>query len=140
MNKLKAIGCGLAAAGALLFVGTAQAASFPITYAVNVKTNFGTKFTDCFSFDGAGNLTVAGLGVLTYRLKNFNTQMSQFGAVLPVATAATIGFEIEFNGALSDKSATITGNDEIGDSYIVTGRPASCSSSAKSGGASYRHP
>jgi hypothetical protein len=141
MHKFKAIGCGLAAAGALLFVSTAQATTFPVSYAVNVKTSFGTKFTDCFTFDGAGNLTVAGLGVLTYQLKNFNTQTSQFGAVAPIATATGVGFEITFAGALSDKSASIYGNDEQGDSYIVTG-PASttCSGTASTGGGSYRHP
>lgn len=141
MSTIKALGCGLAAAAALLGATAAQATPFPISYNVNVRTSFGTKFADCFTFDGAGNLTVAGLpGPLTYVPGALGQNTAQFGAVSTLATAQGLGFEITFSGKINKATARIFGNDEQGDSYIVTGTVTSSCGNALGNGAAYRHP
>ncbi len=146
MNKFKAIGAGMAAAAVALFTGTAQAnLKKPVTYQVTVKTSFGTKFSDCFSFDGASTLTVAGYGTLTYVPKLFGRSSTTFGSVAQLATAQSVGFALQFNGTAlgggTQGYAHLTGNDELGDSYIVNGSAvSSCSSSSKTApGALYHH-
>lgn len=135
MTTCKAFGCGLAAAAALLLANTAEAnVKNAATLQVTVKTSFGTKFTDCWSFGGetqnsaggySGTLTTASGLTLTYATENFGTSLTRFTAVSPLAVASQLGFGIEFNGTVlgngSNGYASISGNDEAGDSYIISG-------------------
>ena len=140
---------GLIAGAALLASVAAQASTLkPITYQVTVRSSFGTKFSDCFAFDGAGNLTVAGLPApLVYQNDGLNTAPNRFGAVLPLAGATTLGFAIEFhgiglgNGTQGQGYIQAAGVSDQGSSFIVKG-PAvsSCAAKVRTGGGAYRRP
>lgn len=113
------------------------------TYQVTVATSFGSKFTDCFSFDSAGTLTVAGYGPLSYTLEARGRSQSKFQALSSLATASSVGFTIQFNGlALGNTTEgylKVSGSDEAGDTYQVRGAPnASCT--ADKSQTIYQHP
>ncbi len=129
-------------AGAALFVaGAAHASQNPpnlkqaITFSVKVKTSFGTTFTDCFSFNGAGQLVIAGLSStpLTYETDGLGASGNKFGAVTPLALAESLGEAFEFHGLGLGKGTQnvgyihASGLDENGDQYVVNGPAvASC--------------
>ncbi len=113
-------------AGAMLtgLAGAASAAAPVYIYDVTVKTNFGTKFKDCFTFQG-GNLTVGGYGMLTYAAAPSVTKF-YYTAVSPIASAQQAGFAIAFagykKGTQADGILRAVGSDEQKNSYVVEGK------------------
>ena len=123
--------------GALSIIPGASAIAAPFTYAVEVKTNFGTKFADCFTFQGDGTLVVSGLGNLVYTPAPTNPS-KYYTAVTTVATANSINNIIAFSGFKTGTKASGTlhavGSDIFRDSYSIRGTAvASCTTSAANG-------
>ena len=94
MSKSRVTAVVLAAAVGVFAAGASQAATY--TYKVSVKTNFGTRFNDCFTFD-KGVLTVAGLGVLDYTAAP-TTPVHYYTAVTPIKQSENLGFSVAFAG------------------------------------------
>ncbi len=125
---------------ALLATGAmpvASAFAAPYTFAVEVKTNFGTKFPDCFTFDGNGVLVVAGLGTLIYTAAPTDPK-HYYTAVTTVNTINSVGDVIAFSGyktgTKTDGTLKGVGSDIFGDSYVVKGvTTSSCSTSSQNG-------
>ena len=110
-----------------------QAMAKPFIYDVTVKTSFGTKFKDCFTFE-KGNLTVAQLGTLKYKAAPTITKF-YYTAVITPADANAIGFTIAFagfkKGTSTDGELHAVGDNSNRDSYTVNGMAvAACSTSA----------
>jgi hypothetical protein len=132
-------------AGAIASGGAAFANPTGVTYKVRVTTSFGTKFTDCFAFDGAGNLTVSGYGPLVYTLGGFGKDVSRFMSVSTLAEATNAGFAIAFNGQAFGTPKVgwmnAIGMDEQGDSYEIHGGPdATCAPPSAAQGSRYVRP
>ncbi len=127
-------------AGSIGVAAQAQAKTF--IYNVTVKTSFGTKFADCFTFE-KGVLTVTGLGQFEYTAAPMDPKHF-YTAVESVAQAEATGFGIGFAGFKLGTDARgelhAVGADEFHDSYIVKGVIASsCSGDAVSkAGVNYR--
>ena len=141
-HLIKLFAGALAIAG-VAGAGTAHANPSNVTYLVTVSTSFGTSFTDCFSFDKVGTLTVGGYGPLTYTFQSRDMNKKKFQSVSPIASALAAGFSIEFNGVSLGHTTVgyllANGNDEFGDSYIVSGPPvASCAAAARLPNSQYR--
>ena len=122
---------------ALCIIPGARAIAAPFTYAVEVKTNFGTKFADCFTFDGNGTLVVAGLGNLIYTPAPTDPKR-YYTAVTTVATANNIADIIAFSGYRTGTKTSgllhAVGSDIFRDSYSIRGTAvASCNTSATNG-------
>ena len=131
-------------AGAMLtgLAGAASAAAPIYTYDVTVKTSFGTKFKDCFVFQG-GNLQVGGYGMLTYAAAPTITKF-YYTAVSPIASAQQAGFAIAFagfkKGTQMDGTIRAVGSDEMKDSYTVEGKTVAACPGVPAGapGTAYR--
>ena len=125
-------------------VSATQAAANPAhaSYLVTVVTSFGTKFADCFSFDGAGNLTVGGYGTLTYGQGAKGADKGSFSSVSPIAVAESVGFAITFAGYAFGPASSgylkAIGNDEQGDTYSLRGATVSSCTASAATRASYR--
>ena len=118
-----------------------QAMAAPFIYDVTVKTSFGTKFKDCFTFD-KGNLTVASLGTLKFKAAPTITKF-YYTATITLADANAIGFTIAFAGFHKGSSTSgelhAVGDNSFRDSYTVNGMAvAACgTSTAGKQGANY---
>ena len=118
-----------------------QAMAKPFIYDVTVTTSFGTKFKDCFTFEG-GNLTVASLGTLKYKAAPTITKF-YYTAVITLADANSIGYTIAFagfhKGTSSDGSLHAVGDNSYRNSYKIEGTAVSACGTASSSkqGANY---
>ncbi len=123
-------------------VASTQASAAPFIYDVTVKTNFGTKFTDCFTFEG-GTLTVAGLGKLKYTAAPSMPKF-YYTAVTSLKSAESLGATFAFagfkKGTATSGELHAVGADEAHDSYKVTGVavPACGAAASVAPGANYR--
>ena len=140
MRSLSTLLCAGAMTAGL--AGSALAAAPVFTYDVTVKTSFGTKFKDCFVFQG-GNLQVGGYGMLTYAAAPTVTKF-YYTAVSPIASAQQAGFAIAFagykKGTQMDGIIRAVGSDEMKDSYTVEGKAVPACSQVPTGaaGSAYR--
>ena len=141
-KKLAALGAAVMLLGTAASVGTASANPANASYLVTVVTSFGTKFADCFTFDGAGNLTVGGYGTLTYGQGAKGAAKGVFSSVSPLAVAESVGFSITFAGYAFGPASSgylkAIGNDEQGDTYSLRGPTSSSCAAASATRASYR--
>lgn len=135
MHKIKIGLCAAALAGAVIPLSAASAA--PRIYAVTVTTNFGTQFTDCFTFKGA-YLYIAGLApkplVTTVAP---TTPKYYYTAVAGLPLVQYLNNNFAFSGFKTGDSQTGTlsavGADAVRDSYAVSGTAVpSCPTQAKS--------
>ena len=98
-------------------------------YAVSVKTNFGTRFNDCFTFD-KGTLIVGGLGKLTYTAAPTDP-VHFYTAVMGLQQASELGANFAFAGFKTGTPKVgklhAVGADNHRDAYVVEGNAvASC--------------
>ena len=102
-----------------------------ISYEVDVKTSFGTEFTDCFIFTDFGILNVVGLGwPLAFDQANLGTHEVFWLSV----TLSGGGFQIAFNGMATGNEfdGMLKGNaiNEFGDTFVFKGGPSDCGQGA----------
>lgn len=129
---MKSLGVAvLLAVGAFPVASPAQGTdAVNATYEVQVRSSFGTEFTDCFRFDVPGNfrLTIDGFGPpLTYRFGDLNGERGRFKSVSRGADSGA-PFEIMFFGNFLDFGG-IKGEalNEFGNSFVFRGaRNESC--------------
>ena len=106
----------------------AQATTAPDGLSFHVKVNNqGNVFKDCFSFDSAGNLTVAGLatyGTMVFADKTFGKTVSWL-AVAGQSFVDAFGSGIMFTGGvLSNGNLYATGMSSSANTYTIVGKPA----------------
>lgn len=92
------------------------------TYLVHVKSSFGTKFDDCYSFDhnSPGTLTIQWLGEpLTYAHDDLNKDDEDWQAT----SQAYAFLGIAFHGSTDHHGEKIKGNavSEFGDTFVFKG-------------------
>ena len=123
MNGLKLSAAALGVF-ATCVAAQASAAPAPYIYAVTVRTNFGTKFSDCFTFNG-WRLTVAGLPGLLITSPAPTTPRYYYTAVPTDKLVAAYGGAIAFagfkTGTQTSGGFSAVGSDVFKDSYTVHG-------------------
>lgn len=120
---------------------TAAAAAPTFIYDVTVKTSFGTKFHDCFTFH-SGKLVIAGLGTLIYSPAPTMPKF-YYTAVTQPAVSDELGAGFAFSGFKKGTETSgelrAVGADSVHDSYNVHGvAVSSCSTSDSVNGSAYK--
>jgi hypothetical protein len=119
-------------------IGNAMAAKY---YSVSVITNFGTSFTDCWTFKGGfkgGTTVVNDLGTLIYTPAPAAEAKDYYTAVASASLYSDYGGSIAFSGLYMGMPGAITwtavGADYSHDSYYLTATQVStCATSAAKG-------
>jgi hypothetical protein len=118
----------------LLAAAVFVAAAFPITnamaakfYSVTVITNFGTTFSDCWTFKGGfkgGTAVVSDLGTLIYTPAPAAEAKDYYTAVASASLYNDYGGSIAFSGLYMGMPGAITwtsvGSDFAHDAYYLT--------------------
>jgi hypothetical protein len=123
-NTKSAVLAAAVVLGAALPITNAMAAKF---YAVTVTTNFGTQFSDCWTFKGGfkgGTAIVDDLGTLIYTPAPFAEAKDYYTAVASASLYNNYGGSIAFSGLYMGMPGAITWNavgaDYAHDAYYLT--------------------